>query len=357
MKCSWLQEVETAGSIDWRGIAATAVPEMTPVEPPVSSVRSREHFPVAPRDTVEIPVATACQRSKTTFQGDNQVRNGLICASSDLHLDREKTPNAALPTHDNVTKVCKVDSQCGVALGPESVTTLTAESISCRAGRTASLEAPGGTVNDCNSRMRQHLDKAYRIVNHLNKSAELMQKLHCTSPIPADVLDGEASVEASQNCVLPSYWLGSTDVHSQAMEPMNEDQTASACAATSSQHIHTSVDAAARHAKKRITTDRPDCTGFSRLCLAHAATCSGIGTPELPCYLSCQPTCTIQPDIGRSRSLNSSATRVPRKIRPSDAIVNRVDEIHRSVERLKQVHLSATRSCDSINNGHAIRQS
>lgn len=345
--------MEAEGSVDWTGTAAAAVLETTPVEPPASSVRSHHELSEAPCDTVDILVADACNRGRTNFLGGDHVIDGLICTPSGPQLDRAKPPNATLPMHEHMNKGCISDRQCGLALGEEPDAILAAEGTSSRAGSTAPLEAPVRIADDCNSRMRQHLDKAYRIVNHLSESAELMQKLHCTSAGSADALDGNTCVEATQNREFSSHRLGSTDVHSQAMEPMRADQPASSSATTSCQAFCASFDATACHVKTCVTTDRSHCTSSSPQHLAHAATCSGTGTPELPGYLSWQPTCTVKPEIRRSCSLNSSATRMPRKIRPSDAIVNRVDEIHRSVERLRQAHLSAARSYDSMSAGHA----
>lgn len=52
-----------------------------------------------------------------------------------------------------------------------------------------------------------------------------------------------------------------------------------------------------------------------------------------------------RPDIGRSRSLTSAANRMSFGSRPSDAIIDRVDEIQRSVERLRQSHVGPMREC------------
>lgn len=286
--------------------------------------------------------------SKRVVQCDKQLTQGLVCAPCCLWQSEgtDHASSAQLGKGD-LQSSSRADGTHALTQGHASNSGLPARSSTGQLDWSSSLEAPNACCTDGNFQMRQHLDKAYRIVSHLSSSAELMQKLHnstCISEV--DVADGAAVVEAAE-IQIPQSQGFSTIARDQQTEAVSIGTVGSASFTALGSATCEPMFGPQRHARARVAAEGPASAGINDYFPAQVASLNGVGTDSLTHLFSWEHSRAAKVDIGRARSLNSAATRVPYKKRPSDAIVNRVDEIQRSVERLRQVHV-ATRSCGDI---------
>eukprot|EP00892_Ulva_mutabilis_P002398 jgi/Ulvmu1/12159/UM085_0023.1 len=187
-------------------------------------------------------------------------------------------------------------------------------------------------------RMRQHLDKASELVDHLSQSTELMQRLHHSARSPADDVQRDSAdittrpvlaADCQLKAPLGSCRAGCLTTKATAAAVDTWGHPCPKCAPW--QHLD---GHALDYAVLKRSGEHAPLKGSSPLPIPGRQQGAGweLGLQSVA-------------DDGRSRSLPSTvAGMMPMRGRPSDAIVNRVDEIHKSVERLRQAHLGAMRS-------------